>query len=116
VEDVTKQDMIDFMGSLRKQPLTTRRNSNPDRTYANKGWVRRNLLEDVWCEQAAQESEYPQYEEKMVTAHPNEELEYLYARADAEQRFLLDFALNSGFRTASFRMPNTVTWLRTRSK
>jgi len=36
IEDVTKQDMIDFMGSLRKQPLTKRRNSNPNRTYANK--------------------------------------------------------------------------------
>jgi hypothetical protein len=29
VEDVTKQDMINFMGWLRKQPLPKRRNSNP---------------------------------------------------------------------------------------
>jgi len=36
VEDVTKQDMINFTGWLRKQPLPQRRNSNPDRTYANK--------------------------------------------------------------------------------
>jgi hypothetical protein len=40
VEEVTKQDMINFMGWLRKQPLPKRRNSNPDRTYANKvGYV-----------------------------------------------------------------------------
>ena len=34
----------------------------------------------------------------MVTAHTDEELEYLYAHANSEQRFLPDFGLNSGFR------------------
>jgi Phage integrase, N-terminal SAM-like domain len=47
VEDVTRQDMIDFMGWLRKQPLPKRRNSNPERTYSNKGRLRRNILEGV---------------------------------------------------------------------
>jgi len=98
VEDVTKQDMIDFMGSLRKQPLTKRRNSNPDRTYANKVGYVAIFLKAFGVSKLLKKSEHPQYEEKMVTAHPNEELEYLYARANAEQRFLLDFALNSGFR------------------
>ena len=36
VEDVTKQDIINFMGWLRKQPLPKRKHSNPERTYANK--------------------------------------------------------------------------------
>ena len=36
VEDVTKQDIINFMGWLRKQPLRKRKHSNPERTYANK--------------------------------------------------------------------------------
>jgi len=40
IEDVIKQDMIDFMGWLREQPLRKRRNSNPERTYSNKvGYV-----------------------------------------------------------------------------
>jgi site-specific recombinase XerD len=40
VEDVTRQDLIDFMGWLHKQPLLIRRNSNPERTYNNKvGYV-----------------------------------------------------------------------------
>jgi integrase len=42
--------------------------------------------------------EYPQYGEKPVTAHTEEELDFLYSHADTEQRFLLDFALGSGFR------------------
>jgi integrase len=33
-----------------------------------------------------------------VTARTEEELEFLCSKADAEQRFLLDFALNTGFR------------------
>jgi hypothetical protein len=36
IEQVEKQDMIDFMGWLRKQPLPRRRHSNPERTYNNK--------------------------------------------------------------------------------
>jgi len=40
VEDVTKQDIINFVGWLRKQPSPRRKNSNPERTYANKvGYV-----------------------------------------------------------------------------
>lgn len=37
---MTRQDLIDFMGWLHKQPLLIRRNSNPERTYNNKvGYV-----------------------------------------------------------------------------
>ena len=36
VEDVIKQDIINFMSWLRKQPLPQRKHSNPQRTYANK--------------------------------------------------------------------------------
>jgi len=36
VEEVKKQDMLDFMGWMRKQPLLKRRHSNPNRTYNNK--------------------------------------------------------------------------------
>jgi len=98
VEDATKQDMINFMGWLRKQPSIQRRNSNPDRTYANKVGHVAIFLKTFGVSRLLKKSEYPQYEEKTVTAHIDDELEYLYAHADAEQRFLLDFGLNSGFR------------------
>jgi integrase len=98
VEDATKQDMINFMGWLRKQQAPQRRNSNPDRTYANKVGHVAIFLKTFGVSRLLKKSEYPQYEEKMVSAHTDEELGYLYADADAEQRFLLDFGLNSGFR------------------
>jgi hypothetical protein len=98
VEDVTKQDIINFMGWLRKQPSPRRKNSNPERTYANKVGYVAIFLKAFGVSKLLKKSEYPQFEEKMVTAHTDEELEYVYAHADAEQRFLLDFGLNSGFR------------------
>lgn len=97
-EDVIKQDIINFMGWLRKQPSPRRKNSNPERTYANKVGYVAIFLKAFGVSKLLKKSEYPQYEEKMVTAHTDEELEYLYAHADAEPRFLLDFGLNSGFR------------------
>src|SRR2546429_6435796 len=36
VEEVSKQDLLDFMGWMRKQPLPKRKHSNPERTYADK--------------------------------------------------------------------------------
>jgi len=86
------------MGWLRRQPLPKRRNSNPDRTYANKVGYVAIFLKTFSVNKLLKKSEYPQYEEKMVTAHTDEELDYLYSHADAELRFLLDFGLNSGFR------------------
>jgi hypothetical protein len=62
VEDVTKQDMINFMGWLRKQPLTERRNSNPDRTYANKVGYVAIFLKAFGVSRLLKKSEYPQYE------------------------------------------------------
>ena len=98
LEGTAQQDMINFMGWLRKQPLPKRRNSNPDRTYANKVGYVAIFLKTFSVSRLLKKSEYPQYEEKMVTAHSDEELDFLYSHADAERRFLLDFDLNSGFR------------------
>jgi len=60
--------------------------------------VRRNLLEGVWCEQAAQEIRVSPVRGKDGRCSPERGTRILYARANAEQRFLLDFDLNSGFR------------------
>lgn len=98
VEEITKQDLIDFMGWLRRQPVLHRKNGNPERTYHNKVSHVAIFLKAFGRERLLKEFEYPQYEEKAVTAHSEEELDFLYSRADAEQRFLLDFALGTGFR------------------
>lgn len=89
---------MNFMGWLRKQPLPKRKHSNPERTYANKVGHVAIFLKAFGVEKLLKKSEYPQYAKKTVSAHTDEELEYLYAYADAEQRFLLDFALACGFR------------------
>jgi integrase len=93
-----KQLIYNYMGWLRKQPLPKRKNSNPERTYANKVGHVAIFLRAFGIRRLLKKSEYPQYEEKMVAAHTDEEPDWLYAHADAGQWFLLDFGLNSGFR------------------
>jgi hypothetical protein len=95
VEDVTKQDMIDFMGWLRKQPLPTRRNSNPERTYSNKVGYVAIFLKEFGVSRLLKKKEYPRYHKKKVIAHPDDELSLLYGHANAEERFLLDFFIGS---------------------
>ena len=98
VEHIEKQDILDFMGWLRKQPVPERKHSNPERTYANKVGHLAIFLKSVGKPRLLNKNEYPQYEEKEVKAHGDRELELLFSRANPEQRFLLDFALGSGFR------------------
>src|SRR5260370_4770956 len=98
VEDVTKQDIINFMGWLRKQPVPLRKHGNPERTYANKIGYLAIFLKAFGVTRLLKKSEYPQYEEKMITAHTDDELCHLYSHADEGQRFLLNFALACGFR------------------
>lgn len=93
-----KQVLIDFMGWLRKQPAPKRKHPNPGRTYANKVGQVAIFLKAFGISKLLKKSEYPQYAEKTVSAHTDEELDYLYTHADAERRFLLDFALASGLR------------------
>jgi integrase len=98
VREAEKQDLIDFMGWLRRQPAPKRKHGNPKRTQANKVGYVTIFLKAFGISNLLKKSEYPQYAEKVVSAHTDEELEYLYSHADAEQQFLLDFALASGFR------------------
>jgi integrase/recombinase XerD len=95
VEDVTKQDMLDFMGWLRKQPLPKRKNSNPKRTYSNKVGHVAIFLKEFRVSRLLKKKEYPRYHKKKVVAHPEEELSLLYGHANAEERFLLDFFIGS---------------------
>jgi integrase len=98
VEDVTKQDMIDFSGWLRRQPLPKRKHSNPERTYFNKVGHAAIFLKAYGISGLLKKNEYPSYEEKTVSAHSDEELELLYSHANGEERFTLDYFLGSGVR------------------
>ena len=95
VEDVTKQDMIDFMGWMRKQPLPKRRHSNPNRTYNNNVSYMAIFLKEFGVSRLLKKKEYPQYHGKKIVAHPDSELDVLYSHADAEERFMLDFFLGT---------------------
>jgi len=98
VEEITKQNLIDFMGWLRRQPVPQRKNGNPEQTYHNKVSHVAIFLKAFGRERLLKKFKDPQYEEKAVTAHTEEELDFLYSHADTGQRSLLDFALGTGFR------------------
>ena len=100
VEDVTKQDLIDYMGWLRKQPVPVRKHGNPNRTYANKTGHVAIFLKTFGIEKLLKKSEYPKYHAKKIVAHTDEELALLYSHANDEERFLLDFFLGSMARDA----------------
>lgn len=98
VEDIEKQDMLDFMRWLGEQPVPKRKHGNPERTMSNKVGHVAIFLKANGKSQLLSATEYPQYEEKMVTAHDDDELALLYAHADVEERFFLDYFLGSGVR------------------
>jgi integrase len=83
------------MRHLRKQPLKKRRHSNPNRTYYNKVSHAIIFLKAFGKEKLLKESEYPAFHKKKVVAHPEGELDVLYAHADPEDRFLLDFFIGT---------------------
>jgi len=70
LKDVTKQDMIDFMGWLRKQPLPIRRNSNPERTYSNKVGYVAIFLKEFGVSRLLKKKEYPRYHKMKVVGPP----------------------------------------------
>jgi integrase len=100
VQEVEKQDLIDFMGWLRKQPLAKRKHSNPERTYNNKVGHVAIFLKAFGVSKLLKKSEYPRYHKKKIVAHTDEELSLLYSHADDEERFLLDFFVGSMARDA----------------
>jgi integrase len=98
VEDIEKQDVLDYMGWLWRQPMPVRKHSNPERTVYNKVGHLAIFLKASGKPRLLPTTEYPQYEEKMVTAHDEDELALLYAHADVEGRFQLDYFLSSAVR------------------
>ena len=100
VEDVTKQDLIDYMGWLRKQPVPVRKHGNPNRTYSNKVGHVAIFLKAFGLTKLLKKSEYPKYHKKKIVAHTAQELALLYSHANDEERFLLDFFIGSMARDA----------------
>lgn len=98
VEDINKQDVLDYMRWLSAQPVPKRKHGNPERTMFNKVGHVAIFLKAIGKPALLPTTEYPQYEEKMVSAHDEDELALLYAHSDADERFLLDYFLGSGVR------------------
>jgi len=59
VQRIEKQDVLDFMGWLRQQPLPERKHSNPERTYANKLGHLAIFLKAVGKPRLLNKNEYP---------------------------------------------------------
>lgn len=98
VEDIDKQDILDYMRWLGAQPMPKRKHGNPERTMFNKVGHVAIFLKAIGKPALLPTTQYPRYEEKMVTAHDDDELALLYAHANAEERFLLDYFLGSAVR------------------
>lgn len=95
IEDYKKQDLINYMGWLRKRPPKKRKHANPERTYFNKVSHTAIFLKACGVRPELKASEYPSYHEKQVVAHTDEELAVLYREADEDERFLLDFFIGT---------------------
>jgi integrase len=95
IEDYERQDLINYMGWLRKQPQKERKHANPDRIYFNKVSHVAIFLKACGVRPGLKASEYPRYHEKQVVAHADEELAALYREVDEDERFLLDFFIGT---------------------
>jgi len=108
LSEIGRQDLIDFMGWLRKQPpklrkdgtpLKPRRSGDPNRTYFNKVNNVVIFLSAHGINRLLKKSEYPKFAEKPVVYYEAEQVKALYAAAcNDEERFTLDYFLKSGVR------------------
>jgi Phage integrase, N-terminal SAM-like domain len=108
LSEIGRQDLIDFMGWLRKQPpklrkggtpRKPRRSGDPNRTYFNKVNNVVIFLSAHGINRLLKKSEYPKFAEKPVVYYDAEQVKALYAAAkNDEERFTLDYFLKSGVR------------------
>ena len=106
MDEIVKQDLIDFMGWLRSQPpklrkdgtpRKPRRSGDPNRTYFNKVNDAVIFLSAHGINRLLKKSEYPKFAEKPVLYYDAEQVKTLYAAAkNDEERFTLDFFFKSG--------------------
>jgi len=98
VDEIEKQDVFNFLGWLRKQPVRKRKHGNPERTYFNKVSHVAIFLKAFGKPNLLKSTEYPPFDEKPVKAHTDAELNLLYAAANDKERFLLEYFLGTGVR------------------
>ena len=108
LNEIGRQDLIDFMGWLRKQrpklrkdgtPRKSRRSGDPNRTYFNKVNNVVIFSSAHGINRLLKKSEYPKFAEKPVVYYEAEQVKALYSAAkDDEERFTLDYFLKSGVR------------------
>jgi len=97
LSEIGRQDLIDFMGWLRKQPpklrkdgtsRKPRRSGDPNRTYFNKVNNVVIFLSAHGINRLLKKSEYPKFAEKPVVYYEVEQVKALYAAAkNDEERF-----------------------------
>lgn len=108
MDEIGKQDLIDFMGWLREQspklrkdntPRKPRRSGDPNRTYFNKVNNVVIFLSAHGINRLLKKSEYPKFAEKPVVYYDAAQVKALYAAAsNDEERFTLDYFLKTGVR------------------
>jgi len=108
LDEMRKQDLIDFMGWLRTRPpklrkdgtpRKPRRSGDPNRTYFNKVNDIVIFLSAHGINRLLKKSEYPKFAEKPVVYYDAEQVKIMYAAAkDDEERFMVDYFLKTGVR------------------
>jgi integrase len=108
LNEIGRQDLIDFMGWLRKQPPKLRKDGtprkqrssgDPNRTYFNKVNNVVIFLSAHGINRLLKKSEYPKFAEKPVIYYDAEQVKALYSAAkNDEERFTLDYFLKTGVR------------------
>ncbi len=99
MDEIGKQDLIDFMGWLRSQPQRRQRNANPGRTHFNKVNHVIIFLAAFGMREILKKNEYPKFTEKSVVYFDDQQLKRLCASCtNEEEEFLLDCFLELGVR------------------
>lgn len=99
VNEVKKQDLLNFMAWLRRQPRKPRRSGDPNRTFFNKTGHVVVFLKAYGVSRILKKSEYPRFNPKPVEYYSADQVKALYAAAKGdEERFTLDYFLKTGVR------------------
>jgi integrase len=98
VDEMDRQDLIDYIGWLRKQPRKARR-GDPNRTYHNKVSNVVIFLKSFGKGKLLKAADYPSFAEKTVFYLTRQQITiFRNACDDEEERFTFEFFLKTGFR------------------
>lgn len=100
VDEISREDLLDFSTWLAKQPLPKRRHHNPECTRHNKCLVVAIFVKRMCGKRGIFIASDFKFHRKQVVAHTDEQLSLLYQHATTEEQFLLDFYLGTMARNA----------------